>query len=54
MKKIKLKWMKFTYWIDLRLGVWMINERKLSMFIKDMQLRKVKILDLEDEIDANC
>ena len=50
MKKIKLKWMKLTYWLDLHLGFWLVNGRKFSLFLKQMQLRKVEIQDLEEEL----
>jgi hypothetical protein len=54
MKKIKLWWLKLTYWVDMYLGCWMVNERKAPLFIKDMTKRKMEIDKIEEELKSNC
>jgi hypothetical protein len=53
-KKIKLAYMKFTYWADMHLGYWMVNERKFPRYVRDMAKRRIEISKLEDEINSNC
>tara|TARA_R110000868_G_scaffold4165_2_gene25812 strand:+ start:28 stop:186 length:159 start_codon:yes stop_codon:yes gene_type:complete len=47
MEKLKFKWIKLIYWLDLNLGFWMVNERKFPSFVKQMEARKAKIHEME-------
>lgn len=50
MKKIRLFLMKLSYWIDLNIGPFVVNERKYDIHIENLSLRKKNILELENEI----
>jgi len=53
MKKIRLFLMKLSYWLDLKLGPFMVNERKFDIHIENLSVRKKNILELENEINKN-
>ena len=53
MKRIKLFLLRLSYFVDLRLGPFMVNERKHNMFVEDLMTRRKIIEDLKKEI-KNC
>ena len=53
MNKIKLFFMKLSYYIVLHTGIYVVNERKYENHIENLSVRKKNILELENEINKN-
>ena len=53
MKKIKLFLLRATYFVDCKIGPFMVNDRKYDAFVEDLKAQQKCIEQLKDEI-KNC
>lgn len=53
MKKIKLFLLRATYFVDCKIGPFMVNDRKYDSFVEGLKNQQKRIEHLKDEL-KNC
>jgi hypothetical protein len=52
MKKIKLTYLKVCYWLDYKLGPFVVNERKYGRYLQSLLDQQDEIQRLESDIKS--